>query len=305
MSVTEKATKAAEELLIKLEGQTEENEIREICMATMDALFEGKIVRRALDILRKTVKENYPEIPIESNQKPPANYYYCNTGKGRKQRFEHLALWYLSDSGDKVSHFEIVGDKARKAYWSNLPILETPDIEITQQKEETMTIQKVFEMDSEMSEIAAKAMEQLNISLEEFAKRAFKYYAQSVTGKTQQKAEDLAGVSTEDLLNNKKYKSHPNRAEELTNRAIRAIKLYNESQGESADKWAITPSIIHELIGSKPATIKAILATNPDIKGYHFNIFGTEEPPLTHNRKKHKITEVINLAELVPDGYTE
>jgi hypothetical protein len=328
-TTTGKAALAAEQLLEKLEGVNKEEDVRAICKAIFDSLFEEKVVRRSLDTLRKSVKEKYPEKPPNGNK--PDGYYLTNTGKGKRLRYEHLALWYLSDPGDKISHFEVIGDAARKEYWNSLSKIEELQGEPTEcsatetnenkPKEESMSIEKVLEMDAEMSEIATAAMEQLNISLEEFAKRAFKYYALSVTGKAQQKrqqeAEDLAEVPTKDLIdeesqNYKKYRSHPKRAEELTKRAIRAIKAYNETQGESAAKWAITPSIIHELIGSKPASIKEILATIPDIKGYHFALFGDEEPSHTQNRKKdkfsgkpYKIGEVIDLAALVPDGYTD
>lgn len=172
-------------------------------------------------------------------------------------------------------------------------------------KPENMTIQKVLSMDCETEEIAIAACEQLGISLDEFAKRAFKYYAKSVRSKAVQRDADFSGVPTIELLEDAQYQSHPKRAEELTKRAIRAIKIYNESQGEMRAKWAITPSIIHELIGSKPALIKSVLASIPDIAGYHFATFGTEEPPHTINRKGRKITDVLDLKVLVPDGFTE
>lgn len=172
-------------------------------------------------------------------------------------------------------------------------------------KPENMTIQKVLSMDVETEEIAIAACEQLGITLDEFAKRAFKYYAKSVRSKAIQRDADFSNIPTIELLNDVQYQSHPKRAEELTKRAIRAIKIYNESQGESRNKWAITPSIIHELIGSKPATIKAILANDPDISGYHFATFGSEEPRHTINRKGRKITDVLDLVKLVPDGFTE
>lgn len=172
-------------------------------------------------------------------------------------------------------------------------------------KPENMTIQKVLQMDTETEAIAIAACEQLGISLDEFAKRAFKYYAKSVRSKAVQRDADFSNIPTIELLEDAKYQSHPQRAVELTKRAIQAIKIYNESQGESRNKWAITPSIIHELIGSKPALIKSVLANIPDIAGYHFAIFGTEDPPHTQNRKGRKITDVLDLVALVPDGFTE
>jgi hypothetical protein len=164
-----------------------------------------------------------------------------------------------------------------------------------------MTIPQL-DLDADTQEILESALAQSGMDLADFIKQAVRVYAKTITGKTRKQGEDLSTVSTAELLSDARYRTHPGRADELTKRAIRAIKIYNsEIATENAARWMITQSAIASLTGSRQATIKEVLPK------YQTSIDDNNLNPdwgLTPytNRKPVKIEDAINISELVPDG---
>jgi hypothetical protein len=164
-----------------------------------------------------------------------------------------------------------------------------------------ITIEQL-ELDAETTQILEHALEQSGMDLAHFVKKAVRVYAKTITGKTEKRGEDLATVSTEKLLNDPTYSTHPGRAEELTKRAIKAIKYYNANVAtENADRWCITQSAIASLTGSRPSTVGKALEQFKDEIASHNQTYELND---YSNRKRGKpsLTETIDLAELVPDG---
>jgi hypothetical protein len=148
---------------------------------------------------------------------------------------------------------------------------------------EDMTIEQL-ELDADTQQTLENALLQSGMALPDFIRQAIKVYAKTVTGKTRKQSEDLATVPTDKLLNDPTYSTHPGRAEELTKRAIKAIKYYNAL-----------------LTGSRPSTVGKVLEQFKDDIESHNQSYGLDN---YSNRKRGKpsIEETINLTELTPDG---
>jgi hypothetical protein len=140
------------------------------------------------------------------------------------------------------------------------------------------------------------------MTLADFTRQALRVYAKTITGKTRKQSEDLATIPTDKLLNDSTYSTHPGRAEELTKRAIKAIKHYNANIATSkASRWCITQSAIASLTGSRASTVGKVLEQfKDDIESHN----QTYELDNYSNRKRGKpsIEETINLTELTPNG---
>jgi hypothetical protein len=164
-----------------------------------------------------------------------------------------------------------------------------------------MTIEQL-ELDADTQQTLENALLQSGMALPDFIRQAIKVYAKTVTGKTRKQSEDLATVPTDKLLNDPTYSTHPGRAEELTKRAIKAIKYYNANIAtEQADRWCITQSAIASLTGSRASTVGKVLEQFKDDIESHNQSYGLDN---YSNRKRGKpsIEETINLTELTPDG---
>jgi hypothetical protein len=70
---------------------------------------------------------------------------------------------------------------------------------------------------------------------------------------------------------------------------------------ETGDRWHINQTAIQSLTGSKPQTVKEILADyQDDINSHNANYELT--PYLNRKADKRKIEDVIDVAALVPNG---
>lgn len=255
------ATKIGSQLASKLKGITDEKVIKALSIEAWNDLKDkipnpSTFSSRGLSNARKAVKEVFPD-----SERPLPGYYFTNQGKGQTPRYEHLALWYLTSNTDR---WEIVGDKARQAYVDGLPQLsghsEQPQPEPQPQpqtiKLENMTLQQL-ELDTETYAIVQDALTHSGMSLADFVRQACKVYGKTLVGKATQ-VNDLESISTEELLNNKKLRTLPGRAEELAKRAIQAIMSHNDNATEKSQKWFVSPAAINLLTGSKIPLIKSV-----------------------------------------------
>jgi hypothetical protein len=165
---------------------------------------------------------------------------------------------------------------------------------------ETMKIE-TLKLDANTQQKVQDALDYSGIPLAEFIQKACAIYATTLTGKAKQFDSDLSGVETQELLS-AKYKTHPGRAREMVKRAIQAIKIHNsEIVSETGDRWHINQTAIQSLTGSKPQTVKEILADyQDDIDSHNANYELT--PYLNRKVDKRKIEDVIDVAALVPNG---
>ncbi len=145
-----------------------------------------------------------------------------------------------------------------------------------------------------------EAIAHSGLSIAEFVRKSCQTYSAIVVGKAKMSNDDLTTVSTQDLLTNRVYKTHPNRAEELTRRAISALETHNNNCTEKSQKWHINQTAIQSLTGSKPATVKEILKGCQQRLDDHNAKHDLN--PYDNRKPGQKLTEVIDLAALVPDG---
>ncbi|MEL7245006.1 MAG: hypothetical protein AAF063_21750 [Cyanobacteria bacterium J06643_5] len=295
-----------QQLAEKLKTLETEEEVKLVCENVMRKIAEaceGKAKTCQKDAsanVRKIVRESFPVIKkenyFEHKEKDSHLRFFTNSGKGKVERYEHLAIKYLSSS---KNYCDKTGDKNREQ-WNK----EQAEKQIDTQAKinlNDMTLEKL-DLDIETKEIAQNAMNQLNISLAELLKRSITFYSKTVVGKAKRNEEDLSHIPTEKLLEDKEYSTHPNRADELTKRAIVAIrKNNNEIATVNNNRWCITQSAIATLTGSKPATIGKTLKQFEGLiddhnQKYKLNGYSNRKG------KDRDILQEIDLVKLVPDG---
>lgn len=285
-----------QELVSKLRGLTDETRIKELAGAVVDEIRahypEINSRRAPLATIRKAVSTAFPETKTQKHD----YQYFSNSGKGKIPRYQHLALKFLTLSQEE---WNSVADDARKEFLKNSAPTE-PETTKSIFTLNDLTIQ-TLEFDPETQAIVEASLANSGLSLPDFIKQAVKVYAKTIEGKSKQHTSDLSMVPTAELLKNPKYKTHPVRARESVKRAIQAIKIFNTNEPEPKNRWMITQTAIQSLTGSKPATVKEILADyQRDIDDYN-QAHGLDSPYL--NRKAgQRIEEVIDVALLVPDG---
>ncbi len=317
------------QLTNQLEGVTDEGAIKALAIAALNDIYDSSDSAsdrtNALKLIAREILKKFPR-----KEEQTESYYHDPSGKVNLPKWRHLVFKYLTL---ERSDWDAVGGEQKKEWkQSQQPETQQPETQQpeTQQPEtqrakirqsktrqskpqsaksksqpenqglKAMTIEQL-ELDTDTQAILANALEHSGMALDEFIKQAIKVYAKTVTGKAKQLSEDLANIPTQDLLNNPKYNTHPARAEELTKRAIRAIKFFNANKAtENADRWMITQSAIASLTGSRQGTIKQILEQFKDDIDSHNQTYGLN--PYSNRKPGKDITEIINLSELVPNG---
>jgi hypothetical protein len=302
--------KTGKDIAKQLEDLSDEQSIKAVAAKTMQAIHakEGTPEKRAnaLKMLNRELLKKFPRKEEETK-----SYYHDPSGKADLPKWRHLIFKYLTlDSSD----WDVVGGEAREVYKAQNPTKQPETTEPTKQtpkrqrtrkpKEflKTMTIEQL-NLDSETQQTLEEALNHSGMDLEDFIKQAIKVYARTIKGKAEQRSMDLANVSTEELLNDSKWKTQPGRAEELTKRAIAAIVKYNtEVATENADRWKITQSAIASLTGSRPQAVGEILKQYQTMVDDHNSKPEYAFTDYSNRKPGKKITDVINLAQLIPNG---
>ena len=290
-------------LVQKLKGVTDEAFIKALGDATLqDILSLESTPKERTNALRMvsreiTKKEAFPRL----DEKAPA-YWYDPKGKESQPKWRHLIFKFLTLS---ASDWDEAGDESRRE-WKAQQQEVSPQVEPASPALEALTFDHLtidqFQLDGESQSLVQDAIALSGMTLADFTRQALRVYAKTITGKTRKQSEDLATIPTDKLLNDSTYSTHPGRAEELTKRAIKAIKHYNANIATSkADRWCITQSAIASLTGSRASTVGKVLEQfKDDIESHN----QTYELDNYSNRKRGKpsIEETINLTELTPDG---
>ncbi len=272
--------KLGKELAKKLEGTTDRHTIEALGQITIQEIKDSESPEKQSNALKMVSREILKTFPRRESE--AECYYYDPAGKADLPKWRHLIFKSLTlDRADE--------QPTEKSTEQVLPTLED------------MTIEQL-ELDADTQQTLENALLQSGMALPDFIRQAIKVYAKTVTGKTRKQSEDLATVPTDKLLNDPTYSTHPGRAEELTKRAIKAIKYYNANIAtEQADRWCITQSAIASLTGSRASTVGKVLEQFKDDIESHNQSYGLDN---YSNRKRGKpsIEETINLTELTPDG---
>ncbi|WP_414530350.1 hypothetical protein, partial [Nodularia chucula] len=248
---------AGEELAAKLQGVTDEATIKELAQNTVQSIREAypniDSRKKPMADVRKAFRAVFPATKKQEHK----GQYFTNSGKGNVPRYEHLFFQFFTLTTDE---YDAVGDDARQQ-WKEQQQAKTVE---PAPKKETFTLSGIMnisqlELDADTQKMVEDAIAYSGMSLAEFVKKSCQTYSAIVVGKAKMSNDDLTTVSTQDLLTNRVYKTHPNRAEELTRRAIYALENHNNNCTEKSQKWHINQTAIQSLTGSKPATVKEIL----------------------------------------------
>jgi len=283
--------KQGREIATLLDGMTDEVSIKVLGLRTIQEIKNAETPDKRTNALKMINREILKKFPRRDSQ--TECYYHDLGGKADLPKWRHLIFKYLTlDSAD----------------WDAVRVEELPTEQpVDQSTEQTITTLKDMTieqlgLDADTQQTLETALEQSGMALSDFIKQAVRVYAKTITGKTKKHSEDLSTVPTDKLLNDPTYSTHPGRAEELTKRAIKAIKYYNANIAtEKADRWCITQSAIASLTGSRATTVGKVLEQFKDDIDSHNQTYDLDN---YSNRKRGKpsIEETIKLAELTPDG---
>jgi hypothetical protein len=287
--------KQGKQIANKLEETTDASIIETLGLKTIQEIKDKESPEKQRNALKMVSREILKIFPRRESE--AACYYYDHAGKADLPKWRHLIFKSLTlDSA-------VRGDD-QTTEQATEQTTEQPTKQPTEQTITTLndvTIEQL-ELDADTQQTLENALDQLGMPLPNFIRQAIKVYAKTITGKTRKQSEDLSTVSTDKLLNDPTYSTHPGRAEELTKRAIKAIKYYNANIAtEKADRWCITQSAIASLTGSRASTVGKVLEQFKDDIDSHNQTYNLDN---YSNRKRGKpsIEETIDLTELTPDG---
>jgi len=208
--------------------------------------------RNPMSSIRKAVREKYP---ARSGKTPhegvPFPYYFTDAGKGRVERWEHLALLHLQED------WNLKDDLEKSETITPVPSTLSQSENITPALSTSTSIDIFTEVGLEGEELAAVRRAIGDDDINEWVKQALLQRAKAINALHERLNEDLSLVPSKELMNDKKYRTNPNASKELASRAVRAIKEYNSQSPEH--RWCITNKLISELTGVTPKAIAKVV----------------------------------------------
>ena len=262
------------EVTAQLQGLDDERAIAELGEETLELIKElepdeDKYQSRVSLIsreIRKVFPRSEEELPL---------YFYDPNGQTHQPRWRHLIFQALSFR---------------------------PDVEEREEEgfdDETREVLDALELNDETEELLTQLIDYTGDGAFDLIEKAIVMYSKSILNKVA--CSDLATVLTEDLLYDRTYSTTPGRAEELTKRAIMAIKRHNQEVAtEYSQRWAITQSAISRMTGSKAHSIKEALKPYQLEIDDHNAQYGLNN--YTNRGRELPIQDAINFVTLVPDG---
>ena len=208
--------------------------------------------RNPMTEIREAIRQRYPAKKTKK-QNASFPYYFTDTGKGRVERWEHLAIKYLREDWN-VKTTEI-SDKSDTI--TPVPSTLSQSENITRAPMNETSIDIFSEVGLEGSELDTVKQARGDADIKEWVKQALLQRAKAINALHERLNEDLSMVKSDELMNGKKYRTNPNASRELASRAVRAIKHWNYNQPEH--KWCITNKLISELTGVTPKAIAKVV----------------------------------------------
>lgn len=247
-----------------------EGEIAKACQSIKDSIDKasGKTVGRrdpkTMSVIRGAVTESFPPHPVDSETKVDFPYYLTDNKVGKVSRLEHLAHKHLIDErnlkeGQPSDNLEQQSAKVEP-------------------EQKTVKVNEVSLASFGLSSDEIESVEQAlgDADIKEWVRLAIMQRANAINNKKAAMDEDLTEVPSEVLMADKKYRTNPSAARELTSRAVRVVKQWNHDHPDQ--KWCITNKLIGELTG---VTVKAIAKA-------------VESMDLESYNKTHDLTPVVN-----------
>ena len=283
----------------KLEKAKNESEISKACKemkATVDRVFgktDGRRDPKTMAAIRKNIKTRFPDQPVDGKKADVFPYYFTNKGVGRVERLEHLAFKHIQDERNKkVEQQNNESDQEQ----NKTPEPEQKTVKVKLKVNEVSL--ESFGLSSDEVDAVKQALGDADIK--EWVKQAIMQRANAINNKAAVMNEDLTEVPSEVLMTDKKYRTNPSAARELTSRAVRVVKQWNHDHPDQ--KWCITNKLISELTG---VTVKAIAKA---IEGMDLETYNKGLEPIANRLLKAEIGEpakVMSIAKVTGVEGTE
>lgn len=264
--------------------------IAKICETYPDSPESRK---NALASINREILKKYPR-----QREEKSNYYHDPKGKESLPKWRHnIFQWLTLEQKD----WDKLHEGAKETESDTTPITDdVAEVVSTTNLNSTLTLDfRVERLNPEVKEMAIATMQAQGINWLELIEKSLNQYCKGYINRTRAMADEISEIETDRLLNDPALRTHPERAKELTKRAIIAIKKHNDNQPENDTRWLISASIIGQLIKSKTTTVNQCLQEfKDDIESHNAKFeFG-----MMHNRGKGDISDFVDLVELCPTG---
>ena len=233
--------------------------------------------KKPMNSIREAIRERYPALKGKSpHEGAPFPYYFTDAGKGRVERWEHLAIKYLKEDWNLKDDW--VEEKSDTITPS--PLTET-------------SFDIFTEVGLEGDELAAVKQAIGDDDVNEWIKLALLQRAKAINALRERFDEDLSMVSSQELMTDNRYRTNPNASRELASRAVRAIKNWNYNQPEH--KWCITNKLISELTGVTPKAIAKV------VEGMGIDDYNTMQglTPVVNRMTKAAVGSIKDVVSIV------
>ncbi|NER25847.1 MAG: hypothetical protein F6J96_35170 [Symploca sp. SIO1C2] len=206
--------------------------------------------KKPMNSIREAIRERYPALKEKSpHEGAPFPYYFTDAGKGGVERWEHLAIKYL------VEDWNLKDDLSDTI--TPVPSTDKQSENITPSPKTETSIDIFTEVGLEGDELTVVKQAIGDDDINEWIKQALLQRAKAINALHERLNEDLSMVKSDELMNDKRYRTNPNASRELASRAVRAIKDWNYNQPEH--KWCITNKLISSLTGVTPKAIAKVV----------------------------------------------
>ena len=244
---------------------TEEKHIRAACEEIKDAVIASyphtpNSRRKPMAEIRKAIRGRFPAQEGKSEQaEAPFPYHFTCSGKGNVPRWEHLAIKYLREDWNPQEDWSDIESASERVSEPQEQEMATPTKpSIVKPENEIDILGYVGLSDKELEDVKQAIGD---AGVKEWVKQAMLQRANAINALQKRLNEDLSMVSSEELMNEKKYRTNTNATLELVKRAVRVIKDWNYNHPDQ--KWCITNKLISEVTKSvdhegKGVTVKAI-----------------------------------------------
>ena len=279
-----------------IDSSKNEDDILSACSYIKQAVVESypdtpKSRRNPMTEIREAIRGRYPALKGKSPHEGASfPYYFTDAGKGKVERWEHLAIKHLKED------WNLKDDLEKSETITPVPSTLEQSETITRASSTSTSINIFSEVGLEGEELAAVKQAIGDDDINEWVKLALLQRAKAINALYERFNEDLSLVPSDELMNDKKHRTNPNASRELASRAVRAIKNWNYNQPEH--KWCITNKLISELTGVTPKAIAKV------VEGMGIDDYNAMQglTPVANRMTKAavgSISEVVSIADVL------
>ena len=261
-----------------------ESEVAKACNRMKDIVdkvfnkSEGRRDPRTMTAIRKAINERFPIQPVDNEVDSDFPYYFTNSGKGNVNRLQHVAHKYLKDeysAGTKQLDAEVVQETVEAA----------PEVKVSD-----ISLESFCFSEEELANVKNAIGE---ADVKEWLKQAILQRANTINKLRESLDEDWASIPSQQLMEDKRYRTNSAACRELVSRAVRVVKQWNYDHPEQ--KWCITNKLISELT---EITVKAIAKAVEGMDNDSYNK-GQGLEPVINRQTKATVGEASSVMSIL------